>query len=138
MKYQDCLYRYMDTFEYGVFLDHDDFLNPVIPGHTDIHYYFDVLFRDSRTGSIYFSWRDMQCGPHLELVRTLADGNLTSILTGNKMSWRNVAKCGHRLNAVDYVSIHEVQTLVPGYTKRSVNKTKLYVAHNRQTTNIRM
>ena len=39
VKNQDCVYRYMNTYEYALFLDHDDFFNPLIPHHKGVHYY---------------------------------------------------------------------------------------------------
>ena len=133
VKYQDCLYRYMDTFEYAMYFDHDDFLNPVIPKQKDVHFYFDHLFAKEKMGTAFFRWRQMECAPIQKAMGNLPDGNLTSILSGNKTRWRNEKKCAHRLSALQYVSIHSGHKLLPGYTRSTVMKTMVYVAHVRHT-----
>ena len=136
VKYQDCLYRYMDTFEYGMYFDHDDFLNPVIPKHKDVHFYFDHLFAKDTVGSVIFLWRATHCAPILGAMKNLPDGNLTNILSGNGMHWRKEKKCAHRLSAIQYVAIHSGMKLLPGYTVSSVEETMVYVAHVRDTTGL--
>lgn len=136
MKYQDCVYRYMNTFEYTLFFDYDDFLNPVIPGQSDVHYYFSKIFADDKTGSVYFPWKQMQCAPEPEALNSLSDGNLTSILSGNTSYWRTQSKCAHRLRAIDSVNIHNVQVLLPEYTIKKIKSTVIYVAHHRKTTKL--
>lgn len=129
-KYQDCLYRYIGEFEFGIFLDSDDFFNPVLPGHKDIHYYFNVGFSNHKAGSICFSWVHMHCAPIAKLQKTLADGNLTSILSGNKSVLAVTRKCAHRMNATVLVKIHETEKSFPGYEQVNDEKRLAYVAHN--------
>ena len=134
VKYQDCVYSFMNTFEYALFFDHDEFLNPLIPGATDVHYYLDRLFRKKWIGSVYLPWKQMQCAPEPEALSSLSDGNLTSILSGNASYWRTQRKCAHRLRAVDSVNIHNVRLLLPGYRINYLEKEEhiVYVAHNRK------
>lgn len=134
VKYQDCLYRYLGVFEYGIFYDVDDFFNPMLPDHKDIHYYFNREFSKPKIGSIYFEWLQMLCGPDSKLHKTLSDGNVTSILSGYELRHptRN-RKCAHRLNATVFVKIHRVERNLPGYAVAMVNTTVAYIAHNRIT-----
>ena len=37
LKYQNCLYRYLGVFEFGMFYNVDDFFIPRLLGHKDIH-----------------------------------------------------------------------------------------------------
>ena len=135
VKYQSCLYRYKDTYEYAFFLDHDDFFNPVTPTHKDTHYHLAKFFSNKRTGAVYFMWRQMRCVPDKAKIADLEDGNLTAILTGTKASWRSETKMAVRLCAVQQVAIHTIQSLLPGYGVRYLAAgDSAYIAHNRQTT----
>jgi hypothetical protein len=62
MKYNDCLYRHIGVFEYALFIDYDDFFNPMVPNERDIHYYFSKLFSNRNVGSVEFQWHQMKCG----------------------------------------------------------------------------
>lgn len=136
VKYQDCAFRYMGMFEYGLFYDYDDFFNPLLSDHKDIHYYLNILFIDSKIGTVRLPWKQMECGLTPEKVSKLQDGNLTRALSGSRSSWRDVDKCVHRLNAILFVSIHKMQSFLPHYrTIRLPGDTDfVYVAHVRQGT----
>ena len=142
VRYQDCVYRYMNTYEFALFLDHDDFFNPLIPNHNSIHYYLDKLFADNKTGSVYFQWKLMECAPKPEALDTLPDGNLTSILSGYNNTLQIERKCAHRLRAVDSVKIHRALSFLPGYKAVDLKSYKYkplniaYVAHNRWTAKL--
>ena len=129
-KYQDCVYRYIGEFEFGIFLDTDDFFNPLLPDHKDIHYYLSAEFANPHAGSICFPWRHMRCSLVEELHRTLVNGNLTSILGGNEMELSVTAKCAHRLSAALFVKIHDVERYLPGYHQIKSHENLAYVAHN--------
>jgi hypothetical protein len=131
-KYEGCLYRYIGIYEYGMFIDVDDFFNPMVPGHKDVHYYLHRFFSKYKVGSVCLQWPQMQCGPSEEHLRTLTDGNITSILTGYKVKYLPYLwKCVHRLIPTVFVKIHEVELSFPGYDSVNVKDSKLaYVAHN--------
>ena len=56
LLYVDCIYRYRTEFDYALLYDTDDFFVPVIPGETDIHYYANTFFEDSKIGAMQFRW----------------------------------------------------------------------------------
>ena len=129
MKYQDCLYRYKGIFEYGMFLDIDDFFIPMLDDHKDIHYYFDLFFGVFTTATC-FRWRHMHCKPRDELHKTLKDGNLTKILSGRRSSLMVEYKCAYRLSQTEVVSIHMPDRLLSGHQQLAL-WWKAYVAHNK-------
>lgn len=130
-KYQDCLYRYMGVYEFGIFYDVDDFFNPMLPDHKDIHYYMNREFANPKIGSVCFAWANMDCKPIPELHKALLDGNLTKTLQKMDHKFNSVAKCAHRLNAAVMVTIHDVERLLDEYKKAGkVNRTLAYIAHN--------
>ena len=132
LKYQDCLYRYIGVFEYVVILDYDDFFNPIIPEHKDIHYYLSEFFHSDNIGTVCMPWRQMECRPVESLIRDVPHGNLTAILGGYESHLRDQTKCVHRLIAPTMISVHGVLELLPNYTKTSSPHELAYVAHNRR------
>ena len=136
VKWHDCLYRYIGVFEFAFFIDMDDFLVPALPEHRDIHYYLNKYFADKHVGGLYFSWQQMQCKPVPEKVKTLPDGNLTSILSGSKAYWRTESKCAYRLNGVVLIMVHQAQISMPGYKIIRPDKNEMYVAHLRKSENL--
>lgn len=130
VKYQDCIYRYIGVYEYGLFIDVDDFFNPMLPNKKDIHYYFNEFFSSHKTGSVCFEWPQMQCAPSEKHYSALIGGNLTSILTGYETKTRPNRKCAHRLSATVLVKIHEVERSFPGYRFVNTNSHLAYIAHN--------
>lgn len=131
LKYQDCVYRHIGLFEYGLLYDYDDFFNPIVPGQKDIHYYFSRFFSNGIAGTVCVPWHQMKCGPIEQLVRDAPDGNLTSILGDGQSSVRGEKKCAYRLSAPLMVSIHKVQTLIQDYERIDSAPELAYVAHNR-------
>ena len=134
-KYQDCIFRHMNVFEYVLLYDYDDYFNPVIP-QKNIHFYMNEFFSKSNTGTVLMPWRQMNCRPTEEKCKTLIDGNLTSILSGYSITKRPEAKCAHRLNAVMFVSIHSSKKRLPGYTSIRSSDKLAYVAHNRYSNKL--
>lgn len=134
-KYQDCLYRYIGVYEYGIFYDVDDFLNPVLPDHKDIHYYLNREFSDPKIGTVCFKWVRSLCGPIRTLHKALTTGNVTSILSGHKSVVLKEMKCSHRLNSALLISTHKSHSHLPGAGKKvKVDKHQAYVAHNQMIT----
>ncbi len=130
IKYQACVYRHIGVFEYGLFLDYDDFFNPIIPNQKNIHYYFSKFFSNN-VGSVCMQWRQMECRPIEKQIKDIPHGNLTSILSGYSSKWRTEKKCAHRLNAAVSVEVHNVQKRLPGYRRSYHDGKSAYVAHNR-------
>ena len=133
VKWHDCVHRYVGVFEFALFLDMDDFLVPALAEHRDVHYYLNKYFADSRVGGLYFKWRQMQCKPVPEQIKTLPDGNLTSILSGSKAYWRTESKCAYRLNSVLLLLVHQAQISMPGYKTIHPDQREMYVAHLRKS-----
>ena len=131
MKYQACGMQYAGVYEYGIFCDYDDFLNPVIPKHKNIHYYLERYFTSKRIGSLHVPWRHFQCAPIEEVYKTLPDGNLTASLSGTKAYWRGEPKSIHRLHALEFINIHNARSLVKGYRVEEAKRNELYFGHLR-------
>lgn len=131
VKYHDCLYRYIGIFKYGLFIDVDDFFNPMLPHHKDIHYYFKKAFYNNKIGTVAFPWRKMMCKPNKEKVEKLRDGNLTSLVSGVEYQWMNEMKAAHSLYAVQILTIHGKEKLLPGYRVSVCRKKMAYIAHNK-------
>ena len=132
-KYQDCILRHINVFEYVLIYDADDYFNPRIPDQKDIHYYFDQYFSESSTATVLLPWRQMTCSPVSKKLETLQDGNLTSILSGYDYSYRADAKCAHRVSGLMFVAVHSQLRFLPGYWRVRGNADQAYVAHNRNT-----
>ena len=115
LKYQDCAFRYVGVFEYGVFCDYDDFFTPLIPEHKDIHYYVRKLFSSNNVGTVRVPWQQYICKPIEEIYKKLPDGNLTKSLSGYDSYRRSQAKAIHRLFALEMVNIHGSDELLPGF-----------------------
>ena len=135
-KYQDCLFRFMDTFEYGIFYDYDDFFNPMIPGLTNIHSYLEKFFRNEDVGSVFLPWVQMLCKPIKEKYEVLSDGNVTRALSGPNSTLRTQNKCIHRLKAQLFVEIHGVRSMLLGYKINWPKREVAYVAHIRHGTHL--
>ena len=133
VKSNDCLYRYIGVFEYAFFIDMDDFITFRTARHKDIHFFLEKYFLDSQIAAVHFWWMQMKCKPIPEKIKTLPDGNLTSILSGNSSDWRVEAKCAYRLNGVKAVLVHQEQKLLPGFRSERGNREYVYVAHLRDT-----
>ena len=132
LKYQNCLYRYMGVFDFGMFADIDDYFTPTDPHHNDIHYYFDKLFSDKKIASVYFAWKEIKrCEPLEDLYKTLLNDTLISVLNQQKSAWRLETKCAHRLSGAMFLHIHSVFELLPGYSSKMAHRNFCYVSHHR-------
>ncbi len=135
-KYQDCIFRHINIFDYVLIYDYDDYFNPMISDQKDIHFYLKQFFSKSNTGSVLMPWRQMNCRPTEEKCKTLQDGNLTSILSGPGSTERSSAKCAHRVNALMFIMVHSYQKLLSGYTSIMSSDKLAYVAHNRHNNKL--
>ena len=133
LKYQDCAFRYVGVFEYGVFCDYDDFFTPLIPEHKDIHYYARKFFTRNNTGTVRVPWQQYRCKPIEEIYKKLPDGNLTKSLSGYKSFRRDETKAIHRLFALDWVNIHDSNEVLPGFKKIFSNPKLANFAHIRES-----
>ena len=133
-KYQDCVFRHINIFEYMFIYDCDDYFNPLVSSEKNVHYYLDQYFSSSNVGTVYIQWWTMECKPVEEKLKTLQDGNLTSILSGYRYSKRTEAKCAHRVDALKFVLVHDPQSSLFGYTSIRGKDALAYVAHNRYDT----
>ena len=77
------------------------------------------------------AWRNMKCRPEPDKLKTLQDGNLTSILSGYRYRTRIEWKCAYRVNAVLMLLVHYEQKMLPGYISVAPSHALSYVAHNR-------
>ena len=132
LKYQDCAFRYVGVFEYGVFCDYDDFFTPLIPEHKDIHYYVRKLFSSNNVGTVRVPWQQYLCKPIEEVYKKLPDGNLTKSLSGYDSYRRSQPKSIHRLFALEMVGIHESERLLPGFNKTFGDPKLANFAHIRK------
>ena len=96
----------MNHFEYLLVYDYDDYFNPMLLDHRDVHYYLNKFFAKSNIGTVHMPWHQMKCAP-IE-CKTLQDGNLTSVLSGPQWYRRSEAKCAHRLKAAVFLHIHSI------------------------------
>ena len=133
LKYQDCAFRYVGVFEYGVFCDYDDFFTPLIPEHKDIHYYVRKLFSSNNVGTVRVPWQEYRCKPIEEIYKKLPDGNLTKSLSGYDSFRRVQAKAIHRLFALEMVGIHKSHELLPGFSNTLSDSKLAYFAHIRKS-----
>ena len=133
MYYYGQIFSHMNHFEYLLVYDYDDYFNPMLPDHKDIHNYLNKFFAMSNIGTVHIPWHQMKCAPTEEKCKTLQDGNLTSVLSGPDWYLRPEAKCAHRLKAVLFLSVHSSQVLLSGYLRSTASDRLAYVAHNRYT-----
>ena len=132
LKYQNCLYRYLGVFEFGMFYDVDDFFIPRLPRHKAIHYYFNNAFsKNNNIGTVLFIWKQLLCSLIKEQRDHLPDGNLTSIVTGSTGKWRQSGKCAHRLSGTLLIDIHYRVKSQPGYVAINYSKHKAYIMHHK-------
>ena len=115
VKYQGCIFRHMNRFEYLLVYDYDDYFNPMLPDRRDVHYYLNKFFAKSNIGTVHIPWHQMKCAPVEEKCKILQDGNLTSVLSGPHWYQRPDAKCAHRLKSALLLHSHSSQVLLSGY-----------------------
>ena len=133
IKYQDCAFRYVGVFEYGVFCDYDDFFTPLIPEHKDIHYYVKKFFSRNNIGTVRLPWQQYRCKPIEEIYRKLPDGNLTKSLSGYDSFRREQGKAIHRLFALERVGMHDSDELLPGFSNILSDPKLANFAHIRKS-----
>ena len=131
LKYQNCIYRYMGMFDFGMFSDIDDFFNPMIPQHRHIHYYLNDAFSNKTVGTACLNWKTFPCQYRSKEHLEIPGGNVTAVISTEGSYWRTEPKCAHRLNATLLVYVHSVHTSLPGYSHSYINQSFAYVAHNR-------
>ena len=134
LAYQDCLYRFLGSYEYVFTHDADDFFVPLLQDHKTLDYY---LSRHCPRGTCNFSWEEFEpkgvtfTGPIGE------DGNVTDKVTAkhNRVP-RPADKCVHRIDDVFEVGIHAGEQWVEeGFFQKTccaskmVPRTEAYVAH---------
>ena len=62
-------------------------------------------------------------------------GNLTSILSGYEGKWRlyTEMKCVHRVRATTFFAVHQVMSMLPGYSSVQAPENMVYAVHNRNS-----
>ncbi len=130
LAYQDCIYRYRQSYDYVMMTDQDDFFVPLVPNVT-LRYYIDRWCSGKGEGTCAFHWREyhpdcgMRDGPAV-------NGNLTSLLVSTRTIERSSHKCIHKLSAVREIGVHKAREYKKGYDEARVPKEVAYVAHLRQ------
>ena len=156
LKYQDCLYRYRGVYEYGLFHDVDEVFNPALPGHKDIHYYFDNAFSVNNIGTVglfrmfydiddFFSpmisghfrdpYSEINIGTlcfhwtkkDMKCEEVLSNNYLTRIVDVFGDKWMSEKKCAHRLSGTTLIDIHNVVISRPSFIRRVVHANMAYM-----------
>ena len=136
LAYQDCLYRFLGSYEYVFTHDADDFFVPLLQDQKTLGYY---LSRHCPRGTCKFSWEEFEpkgltfTGPIGE------DGNVTDkVVTKHSRVPRLVYKCVHRIDDLFELEIHggerwkeEGFLLKTCCASKHVPRTEAYVAHLR-------
>ena len=136
LLYVDCIYRYRTEFDYALLYDTDDFFVPVIPGETDIHYYANTFFEDSKIGAMQFRWINYYPDRGLTKDReTIKDGNVTKYLRDKEHTNSHNYKSLYRLSALVENSVHHVESMLPGYKTVLIPINNSYISHLRIKTN---
>ena len=130
LAYNDCLYRFMGTYDYVVFADSDDFFVPVKTSKSIKTYL--TKWCSGKTATCNFRWYQFypDCGWNPESVG--ADGNLTAIMYYPNIAKRGDSKCGHQTRALMEVGVHRALVLMPGYHDIWVPSHEAYFAHLRK------
>ena len=127
LKYQDCVMKYLDVFQYAFLLDSDEFFTPLIPSQKSIGYYVENLYSVPSTVTVCFQWINYFCQVHPS--RSLDNGNLTATLDNFKdRRIRTEEKCLHKLSELLFVGIHCAFKVINGRRTRHVSDLA-YVAH---------
>ena len=130
LAYNDCLYRFMGTYDYVVFADSDDFFVPVKTSKSIKTYL--TKWCSGKTATCNFKWKQFypDCGWNPESVG--ADGNLTAIIYYTNTTKRRESKCGHQTRALVDVGVHSAKVLMPNYRGIWVPSYEAYFAHLRK------
>ena len=129
LSYHDCLYRALDTYDYMLFNDQDDFFIPRNPFYKTLHYYIDNW---CHLGSCSFKWIEYYPDCGMKHAITNNDGNLTMLLLSNVHKEIHPKKCLHKVGAVVEIGIHEAREMIVGYKSVTVPVNIAYVAHLRK------
>ena len=124
LGYEDCIYRYQQTYDYVMATDVDIFYVLLLPGQPYIQYYAEKW---CSVGSCVFEliqyFRD--CG----FGEVGPDGNVTAHLLSYKSFKRPEGKSGHILSAVVDIGIHKSCVILAGYGTVEVPVKAAYWAH---------
>ena len=129
IKNQDCVMKYMGEFQYAFMLDTDDFFNPVLPFHKDIHYYVGQYFKNTQIATKHIKWVSYCKYPDLSKVPS--NGNLTVLVEDGKTRPMWPGKTVHKLDKVLHVAVHKSETRVKGYYVNSWYSPIAYISHIR-------
>lgn len=130
LAYQDCIYRFSDTYDYLLMVDSDDFFVPRVPGEPKIHYYVNNWCQNS--GTCLLTW--VRYYPDCGVGQVNEDGNVTAKLSSYVPSpnmHKGKTKALHRPATVVDVGIHSVFQSLKGTKFRRMPRTKAYIAHIR-------
>ena len=130
--YEDCAYRFRNTYDYIVMVDTDDFFTPRVPGQGKLHYYINKYCRGSTTGSCKFKWIEYFPDYYGLNNVTVKDGNVTRRLANYSHYTQGNPKSLHRTNVVLDAATHYAYKMVPGYHVENVLPNVAYFAHLRK------
>ncbi len=136
VKYQDAMLQYLGVYQFAFMLDFDDFFNPLLPDHKDLHYYVEEFYRDRpKLTTAYVKWLNYCESP--DLSRVPQNGNITATIKDytktSKIS--SGAKALHRIDGVLYVGIHNSFSQVKGFHSSWTDTNLAYAAHIRPRDN---
>ena len=82
IAYDDCIYRFLGTYDYVFMVDTDDFFVPMVPGEPTIHYYITNWCHNSDTCELTWERHYPDCG----VGKVGKDGNVTAKLSSHAFS----------------------------------------------------
>lgn len=130
--YEDCGYRFRNTYDYIVTVDTDDFFTPRVPGEGKLHYYIDKYCRAKMTGSCKFKWIEFFPDHYGLSNLTISDGNITRRLSNYSHYVQGNPKSLHRTNVLLDTATHYAFKMVSGYKIQQVSPNVAYFAHIRK------
>ena len=130
--YEDCTYRFRNTYDYIVMVDTDDFFTPRVPGEGKLHYYIDKYCRGKTTGSCKFKWIEFFPDHYGFNNKTVRDGNVTRRLANYSHYNQGNPKSLHRTNVVIDAATHYAYKMIDGYHIEKVSPNVAYFAHIRK------
>ena len=130
--YEDCGYRFRNTYDYIVTVDTDDFFTPRVPGEGKLHYYIDKYCRAKTTGSCKFKWIEFFPDHYGFNNLTISNGNVTRRLSNFSHYVQGNPKSLHRTNVLIDTATHYAFKMVSGYKIQQVSPNVAYFAHIRK------
>ena len=127
LAYDDCIYRFIGTYDYVFIVDTDDFFVPRVPGELTIHYYIKNWCQGA--GTCQLSW--VRYYPDCGLGTTGEDGNVTANLASYLSLEDKVPKSLHKPPTVIDMGPHYPYVSMKGTKVVNMPKTRAYVAHIR-------